>query len=195
MGSSFNLVKKPNKEEEFEEEEENVVLDEDKPSKKSGDDDMKKRLFLLMGIIVGGVIILLFILWIVSLLSPKNYSYDDIEAIMTDAAKSYFADYPNYLPANDGDIVEINAVNLVAAEKMKDLSEYRSDVACAGTVQVQKAGNDYLYVPYLNCGDSYYSVELYNKVLTDNPATTSGEGLYDYNNRELLRLLLKEKLY
>ena len=187
MGSSFNLVKKPNKEEEFEEEEENVVLDEDKPSKKSGDDDMKKRLFLLMGIIVGGVIILLFILWIVSLLSPKNYSYDDIEAIMTDAAKSYFADYPNYLPANDGDIVEINAVNLVAAEKMKDLSEYRSDVACAGTVQVQKAGNDYLYVPYLNCGDSYYSIELYNKVLTDNPATTSGEGLYDYNNSHVFR--------
>ena len=34
--------------------------------------------FLLMGIIVGGVLLLLFILWIVSILSPKNYTYDEM---------------------------------------------------------------------------------------------------------------------
>ena len=189
MSSSFNLVKKPKKEdEEYEEEEENVEIDDDKPVKKSSDDAARKRLFLLMGIIVCGVLFLLFILWIASLFTTKNYSYEDMEGILKDAAISYFADYPQSLPQNEGDIVEIDASNLVVAGKMKNLSEYRNDgVVCGGSVQVQKAGSEYLYTPFLNCGDYYYSVEFYNKIVEDNPVTTSGEGLYSYNNHYVFR--------
>ena len=189
---SENLVKKPKKDEdEFEDEEEDIELDDDSSSSKrsrTNDDDMKKRLFMLMGIIVGGVLLLLFILFIASIFTSKNYTYDDMEEVMKNAAVSYFKDYPDYLPKNEGDVVEVNVANLVAAGKMKELSEYRSDeVACAGTVQVQKVGDDYLYTPYLNCGEAYYSVEFYNKIATDNPITTSGEGLYSSNNQYAFR--------
>ena len=62
---------------------------------------------------------------------------------------------------------------------MKSLTEYRTDgVVCTGTVQVQKSGDEYLYIPFLNCGENYYSIELAKKIETDNPVTTAGEGLY-----------------
>ncbi len=190
---SENLVKKPKKDEDdFEDEEEEIELEEEDSSSsshsKASDDDMKKRLFLLMGVIVGGVLLLLLILFIASIFTSKNYEYSDVEEVMKNAAESYFKDYPDYLPKNEGDIVEVNVANLVAAGKMKEIYEYRNDdVACTGTVQVQKVGNDFLYTPYLNCGEAYYSVELYNKIATDNPITTSGEGLYSANGQYVFR--------
>ena len=192
MGSSsFNLVKKPKKNDDFEDEEEDIELDDDRPSKKkksSGGDDPKSKLLLLMGVIIIGTLLLLLILWIASLFADRNLSYDDMETVMKEAAISYFADYPQYLPQNDGDVVEVPADNLVIAEKMKPLTEYRTDgVVCTGTVQVQKSGSEYLYTPFLNCGENYYSVELANKVLTDNPVTTSGEGIYSANNQYVFR--------
>lgn len=189
---SDNLVKKPKKDEEEYEEEEDIELDDDDStsSKKSNANnaEMKKRLFMLMGIIIGVTVLLLIILWIASLFTVKNYSYEDMETIMKDAAVAYFADYPDYLPQNEGEIVEVDAANLVAAGKMKDLSEYRNDgVVCAGNVQVENAGGEYLYVPYLNCGEYYYSVELYNKIVADNPTTKSGDGLYSNGRNYVFR--------
>ena len=191
MSSDFNLVKKPKKEEEEFDEEEDIELDDDEStSKKSSgsNDDARKRLFLLMGIIVGGTVVLLIILYIASLFTNKNYSYDDMESIMKEAAISYFADYPDYLPKDDGDIVEVDTANLVVAGKMKALAEYRNDgVVCTGTVQVEKAGSEYLYLPFLNFGESYYSVELANKIVTDNPVKTSGDGLYSNGGNYVFR--------
>lgn len=185
-----NLVKKPDKEEEeeFEEEEEINFEDDSSSSKSIGDIDPKKRLFLLMGIIVAALVLLLLILFIASLFTSKKYDYEDIENIMKEAAISYFAEHPESLPKEDGDIVEIDSANLVYAGKMKELSEYRNDgVVCTGTVQVEKAGTEYLYSPFLNCGDNYYTVELYTKVETDHPVTSSGEGLYNFNRYLVFR--------
>ena len=185
-----NLVKKPNKDEEEIIEEEEVELEEedDSSDSKSKEKAAKRKLILLMGIIMVGALLLLFVLWVVSLFSSKTYSYEDMETIMKDAAVSYFADHPEDLPENDGDIVEIDVANLVYAGKMQDLSTYRSDAtACTGTVQVEKSDTEYLYTPFLNCGESYYSLELYKKVVEDNPITNSGAGLYSYNNQYIFR--------
>jgi len=180
-----NLVKKPKKdEEEIIEEEEEIELDDDDDESSSSDnkkkdDDLKKRMFLLMGIIVGGVIILLLILYIASLFTSKNYTYEDMETVLKDAAVAYFVDHPDQLPKSDGDAVIVDSSNLVYEGKMKDLSEYRNDdVACSGTVQVENVGGEYVYIPFLNCGESYSSVELGSKIKEDNPVTTSGNGLY-----------------
>jgi hypothetical protein len=57
---------------------------------------------------------------------------------------------------------------------MKELSEYTQEgVVCSGTVQVEKTGTDYLYTPYLNCGENYATVELYKKtrILIFSPQT------------------------
>lgn len=191
MNSKDNLVKHP----EVDEEEEIVIdpdeldgtfdPDEDDDSgsrrSRSSDSAAKSKMFKFMGIILIITILLLVILFVISTLKPKVYKYTDIETILKKAAISYFADFPESLPQNEGSIIEIDSSNLVAAGKMKELSEYTKEgVVCSGTVQVELAGGDYLYTPYLNCGENYSTVELYKKV-TDGKIVTAGYGLYASN--------------
>ena len=174
---NFNLVKKPKKDEDEElmDEEE---LDVEEESGKTISEDAKKKMFRFMGIIVGVFILLIIILYLFSLMG-RNYSFEKIEEIMEKAAISYFKDYPTSLPSNDGGIVEVDTTNLVVAGKMKDLSYYtKKGVVCSGTVRVEKSGSEYLYLPYLNCGDSYITIEFYKKIIEDNPTVSSGYGLY-----------------
>lgn len=189
-----NLVKKPKKdEEEIVEEEEDIELEDDEEESSSSDtkkteDDPKKKMFLLMGIIVGGALILLLILYIASLFTTKTYNYEDMETILKDAAVAYFVDHPDQLPKNDGDAVVVDSSNLVYEGKMNDLSTYRNDgVACTGTVQVENVSGEYVYIPFLNCGESYSSVELASKIEEDNPTVSNGNGLYAINKARVFR--------
>lgn len=187
MNTNFNMVKKPKKEDKIDEEIEEIELDDDKPTT-SNSDVARKRMFKMMGFIVGGMFILLFILYIVSLFTTKDYSYTELEGLLKNAAISYFKDYPDSLPQADGDIVEIDSSNLVAAEKMKTLSEYTGEgVACSGVVQVEKAGEEFLYTPYLNCGDNYLTEELYKKIISDENLVSTGYGLYANNGNYIYR--------
>lgn len=163
--------------------------DEDKkssPKKSSGNSDFKLFLMKLAFIIVG-IIVLLFV--VLSIASGGNrYSYEKIEKIMTNAAKSYFADYPENLPKTESQIVEVETSTLVQAGKMKDLNEYtKKGVVCTGKVSVAKNGNDYTYTPDLNCGESYRSKTLANAIIDDSPVTTSGYGLYKLDDYYVFR--------
>ena len=184
MGSNFNLVTRPVKKDNDEEED---IKDEEEieveVKKKSNDNAAKKRMIMFMGIIVGFTILLLIILFFASLAKGSSYSYSDIERIMKNAAVSYFKDYPEYLPATEGGVVEVDSSNLVAAGKMKDLSEYtKSGVNCTGSVQVEKSGSEYLYSPILDCGSSYSTTPIAAKVMEQNSVVTEGYGLYDAGN-------------
>ncbi len=186
MNSNFNMVKKPKKEDIIEDEED-IELEEEIEERKSSD-AARKRMFKMMGIIVGGMVILLVVLYIISIFSTKTYSYTEIEKILKDAAISYFKDNPDNLPTEEGNIVEIDSSNLIVAERMKDLSEYTKEgVACSATVQVEKSGNDYLYTPYLNCGEEYLTEELYKRLTKDENLVTSGYGLYATNGAYVYR--------
>lgn len=187
MNSNFNMVKKPKKEEIIEEEEEKIEIEEE-VEQKNKDKSAKKRMLTMMGIIVGGMVVLLLVLYIISLFLHKTYSYTEIENILKDAAVSYFKDYPENLPTDEGNVVEIDASNLIVAEKMKDFSEYTKEgVACSGTVQVEKSGSEYLYTPYLNCGEDYFTEELYKTIIKDDNIVTSGYGLYANNGTYAFR--------
>lgn len=155
----------------------------------SSDDIIKLKMFKFMGVIVIGVIILLLILFIASKFSvQKKYTYSDVESIMKNAAISYFKDFPESLPSEDGNIVEIDSSNLIAEGKMKDFSQYISDGdTCKGSVLVEKMNSEYLYTPYLSCGDNYITVELYKKVVSDNSVVTSGYGLYSVGGGYVFR--------
>ena len=178
MSMNFNIVKKPKKNDDDVMDEDEIELEEEE---KTHDTLLKKRLLTFLLIIVGVTVLLLLILYIFSLFSRRSsYTYEEIEQVMKSAAVSYFQDHPEYYPQDDGDVVEIDVGNLIAAEKMKDLSEYTSET-CSGTVQVTKGSMDYLYTPYLNCGENYVTVELYNKVMSDNSLVSSGYGLYSNN--------------
>ena len=197
MSINFNIVKKPNKKEETTEEEvveelEDEEIEEDLEEEKTSSItfDPKKKMIKFMGIILIIMFVIILILFIASSLGKKTktYSYSEIETVLTKAAKSYFKDHSNYLPKDDGDVVEVDHTNLVAEGKMKDLSYYtKKGVTCSAVVRVEKDGKEYNYTPDLNCGDAYSSVPLYEKVIKDNTPVTSGYGLYSMNNGYVFR--------
>ena len=125
MGTNFNIVRKPDKKDKLE-----VEIDEDEDVevevKRTSSDDAKKKMIRFMLIVIGVIVVILLILYLISLTSKRTYEYKEIEQVLTDAAKSYFADYPESLPESDGDVVEIDANNLVVAGKMQDLSTYKT---------------------------------------------------------------------
>lgn len=187
MSTNFNIVKKKKQdEEEFFDEDE---IEEEKEVKDTDNNVLKKRMIVFMGFILVGFLVLMIILFLVSTFSSHTYEYSDIELILKNAAVAYFKDYPENLPVNDGDIVEVDSSNLVYAGKMKDLSEYTKEgILCTGTVQVEKSGSEYLYSPYLSCGDDYSTVELAKKVAGDDGnIVTSGYGLYSMNGAYVFR--------
>lgn len=192
MNLNGNLVKKNKKEdvdvdidmdtEGLLEEENDLDQEIEKGFSFSSNNFAKNRMFKFMGIIIGIAIVLILIMFIFSVLSPKTYTYSDIESILEKAAISYFNDYPESLPKNEGSIVEIDSSNLTEAGKMKAISEYTKEgVTCTGTVQVEKSSSEYFYTPFLNCGGSYTTSELYKKIISDTNIVTSGYGLYNKN--------------
>lgn len=155
---------------------------------KNDNNDMKKKMIKFMGVIVIGTIVLLLIIFILSLFTKKEYSYEDIETVLQSAAKSYFKDHKDSLPTAEDQIVEIDAANLIAEERMKDLSEYTKEgVVCTGRVQVQKVSSEYVYTPYLSCGEDYITQELYKVVTTKEKVVTSGYGLYSIDGNYVFR--------
>ncbi len=169
-------------------EEEDEDKEENKNSKGKGQDDFKKFIIKLALIVIGGIALLFIVLSIATAFTKGTYSYEKIETIMTNAAKSYFADYPESLPQKETQIVEIEASTLAQAGKMKDLSEYtKKGVTCTGKVSVSKADDEYVYTPSLNCGDAYSDKTIAAAVKEDSKVVTSGYGLYNMNNSLVFR--------
>lgn len=162
---------------------------ENKPKKnnsKGSNDDFKKKLLVLGGVILGGAIILFLVLFLISTFFPKSYSYDEIENIMKNAAVNYFEDHPKKLPASLNQMVEIDVETLAASEYMKEMIEYTGEeLFCSGKVSVQTNGDDYLYVPHLECGDDYITQSLKEVVLKN--VTTTGYGLYQDGDNYVYR--------
>ena len=189
MGINFNIVKKPKVEEDDGEE---LELEDDNNSSSSNGYDPKKKMIKFMGIIVVVMIVILIILFVSSLLGKGGksvYTYSEIENILEKAGKSYFKDHPDYLPVDEGDVIEVDASTLAESGKMKNLSEYptKSDAVCTGSVKVELVGDDYAYSPVLDCGDKYSTVLFNSKIISDNEIVTTGDGLYSKGGEYIFR--------
>ncbi len=150
--------------------------------------ELKKKLIKLMILIGGGMLILLLLLFIISKISNKSYDYAEVENIMENAAKEYFNDHTDNLPKDETQTVEIEVATLVSAEKMKSLEEYFGENnGCTGKVQVKKSGDNYLYTPYLTCGDKYSTKFLVDKIANEANLVGSGYGLYLLNDNYVFR--------
>lgn len=169
-------------EEEYEEE---VELEETSSSNNSGNDE-KKKLIRLLALLLGVVIVFILVMFLLTSCSNGKKSYEDIEAIMAEAAESYFADHKENLPKKDGGTQPVDVSILVAEGYMKDLSKY-TNAMCKGEVRVQKVGSTYSYTPKLNCGESYTSRELSDQIKADNSTVSSGYGLYNKNGNYVFR--------
>ncbi len=166
--------------------------DEEEDSKSSSSRNpitilLGNKLLKIMFIIIGLLLLLLLVLFIASLTTSKNYTYEDVEGILKTATEEYFKDHPESLPQREGTIVEVDSSNLIADGKMKELTDYLGEEAnCTGKVRVEKIGNNYSYVPYLNCGTDYTSTELYKKVL-EQEIVTQRDGLYSIGGNFVFR--------
>ena len=186
----MKIGEKEKKVDEVEEEEEEVEVKTEKKTEKKTvvlDSDDRKKIVRLLLIIMGVMCLFLFILFLASLTSTRTYTYAEVEDIMKKAAESYFTDHPESLPQSEGSGVEIDSSNLIAAEKMKPISDYLGEEAnCTGSVKVEKINSQYLYIPALSCGDLYATTKLYEKILSQE-TVSSGYGLYAVNGSYIYR--------
>ncbi len=156
-----------------------------KSSGSNREKDKAKLIKIMFTVIIVIIIGILLIVFITSLFGGKK-TYEEIETIMANAAESYFADHKESLPKNDGNSQTVDVSVLVAEGKMKDLSKYTNSL-CTGSVRVQKAGSNYIYIPKLDCGESYSSKALYKVVRDDNKIVSSGYGLYNKDGNYVFR--------
>ena len=99
------------------------------------------------------------ILFIFSSMGGKK-SYSDVEDIMIKAATKYYRANENLLPKTTGGVVEVSAKKLANLNYMNDVSRYIKKSSCSGKVVVENNDDNYIYVPYLDCGDTYKTTEL-----------------------------------
>ena len=157
-------------------------------AKKNDEFLLKQRMKKLILIIIMFTVFILVIIWLLSLTRSGNRSFADVENIMSKAAESYYADNKSLLPKADKGTNEVSLQKLINLEYMKELEKYSSKAtSCSGKVVVENNDDQYVYVPYLDCGSSYKTTELFRKVTSSSNIVTNDAGLYSMNGEYVFR--------
>ena len=113
--------------------------------------------------------------------------YEGIKEVMVQAATKYYEDNPIYLP-NEGEKIQITAGSLYNNGYMKELNEYApKGVECEGKVSVTRMDKEYNYIAFLDCGDAFSELALYETIIEDNPIVEQGNGLYQIEDEKIFR--------
>ena len=143
---------------------------------------LNKKMLTLIGIVVAVIIIAISIIN-----KDRNLSFDVIENKMKTAAINYLKDNEELLPKENGDRVVISVVDLENGKYLPLMSKMvKDETICNGEVRVLKNNNEYLYMPYLNCGSMHVTTELARKI-KEQDIVTEGEGLYEMNGEFIYR--------
>lgn len=138
----------------------------------------KKSMIVIGSSIVGVLVLLILIIWLLTLFKGSYTTYEKVEQLMANAADKYYKTYPEMLPVNEGKY-SLQYSALVDGEFIKPLNKLLKDGdSCNAEVYVYKTEVSYDYVPMLNCGDNYKTVELFQKIMDDNPVVSTNSGLY-----------------
>lgn len=140
---------------------------------------MNKKTLIIAGCsIIGVLVLLLVVVWLMSIFKKNYVTYESVEEKIVGAAKKYYKEKPELLPVNDGKYT-LSYNTLVEGQYIKPLNELLKDGDnCNAEIYVIKSGNTYAYIPKLNCGESYTSVELYKQILAKTDVVETGSGLY-----------------
>lgn len=140
---------------------------------------LDKNLKMLILGAFGIIVFLILVAVLIYFINNRKISFTDVESKMVEAAQKYYDANSNALPQIEGNSVEVSLNTLEAEEYMKPVSKYVKDdtLSCTGRVTVTKSGTSYSYSPYLNCGNSYSTTFLYEKLKKD--LVTTGDGLYE----------------
>ena len=140
---------------------------------------MSKKSMIIAGCsIIGVLILLILIVWLLTAFKKNYVTYEQAESKMVQAAKDYYKTYPELLPVEEGKY-SLQYSALVEGKFIKPLNELLKDGdTCFAEVNVYKNNNSYDYIPKLDCGQAYQTLELTQKILNENPVITEGSGLY-----------------
>ena len=86
----------------------------------------KKKLIIIGASLVGFLVVVLLATWIISIVKPHYYSYEEVEEKITLAVKSYYETNPTLVPTKDGDYT-IQYSTLVEGKHIKPLNEILKD--------------------------------------------------------------------
>ena len=148
--------------------------------------DKKSLIYIVIGILIL-VLIIGLLVFFANRNKSKNVDYSEIESKMVSAAKKYYEKNNDLLPVLDDSLISVSVDTLIENSFLKPFSELVEDgVSCSGYVSVSKGNTDYVYFPYLNCGEVYESSILSNKIIS-NGVVNVGEGLYKYSDEYVFR--------
>lgn len=138
----------------------------------------KKSIIIAGSSIIAVFVLLILFVWLLSAFKKSYTTYEKVEEKMVAAASNYYKTYPELLPVDEGKY-SLQYSALVEGNFIKPLNELLKDGdSCTAEINVYKNNIGYDYIPKLNCGQNYQTIELFQKILNDNPVTTTGSGLY-----------------
>ena len=140
---------------------------------------MSKKTMIIAGCSIIGILVLLILfVWLLTAFKKNYVTYEKLEEKMVVAADKYYKTYPELLPVDEGKYtLQYNA--LVENNLIKPLNEMlKNGDSCTAEVNVYKNNVGYDYIPKIDCGTDYKTIELNERIIYDNPITETGSGLY-----------------
>lgn len=149
-------------------------------------DDKKSYIYIFIGLAILILIIVLIIIFVNKPTSTSS-SFTDIENKMVEAAKKYYEKNKELLPETENSTSVVAYEELVKRNLIKPISEMTKEkVSCSANVVVSKSGEEYVYFPSLDCGQTYKSLKLTDKIIESN-IVTEGDGIYEINDEYIFR--------
>ena len=178
--------------EELIDEDDNEVVEEVNTSSTnnngSSDYEIRKKLIRTFLYFVVGFFVLLFILFILSISFKKQYSYAKIEEEMKNAAVKYYKSRKEELPTDSTTDSSVDSDTLISLGYMKEFNKYNKNAtSCSGEVTVKYNVDNYIYSTNLDCGKSYKTEYLTDKILSKEDIIDDGYGLYTLNDGYVYR--------
>lgn len=138
------------------------------------DEGTRKLVLTFIRILIILAIIVIIFMIIVSC-SNKGNNYTKLENVMENAATNYYNSHKDDLPSSLGESKKITISELVNSGYMKNVTSYVTDASCDGYVIVTKNSTDYLYNPYVSCGE--YKTNTISSIIKD-AVVASSDGVY-----------------
>ena len=148
-------------------------------------ENLLKIILFLGGLIIA---IIIFSLIFGGKKNTKALDYPTMENNMVAATQKYVGKNKKYLPKDEEETSKVNLDTLVNFEYMKELSAIEDEnVKCTGYVEILYRNEDYMYVPYLKCGNYYETLSIADYIENNQEIVTTGDGLYQMNGKYVFR--------
>ncbi len=143
----------------------------------------KKGKYLIIGLV--SLFLLFFLVMLIFFLIGKKITYSELENELYFATQKFLKDNPDYSPVMEGAVTTLTADELVNRKYIKPLDKLVKD-QCSAEITIQSINKVIQIKPFLTC-DNYESQLFFDKILKDNPITTTSSGLYDLNEHLVFR--------